>query len=229
MILTVASNKKGVGKSTIATNIAAMRALLNRDVLLLDVTPQKSSYDWAQKRKQAGIEPRMVSASILGKNLRDELPALAGGYTDVVIDTDWRNTEGRQAALELADMVVVPIEPVEGCVDLLRLLVRRIKAARKVNPGLWTLIVIVRAPDALPFVRIDEILTYIAKLPYTTLAGTAIREQLSLQKAFEECLSIFEYKPADERAIAEMRDLYRAQKMRRTVLPSLSRLQRLSY
>lgn len=227
MILTVANNKKGVGKSTIATNIATMRALLNREVLLLDITPQKTAYDWVVKRKQVTGLPHVESTSILGKHLQRTFPALAKGYTDIIIDTDWRNTVGRQDALELADMVIVPIEPTEDCVETLKKFVRRIKAARKVNPSLWTLIVITRATGSIPFSRLDEILAYVGKLPHTSLVGTVIREQESLQRAFAECLSIFEYRPADEKAIAEMRDLYRAQKMRRSVLPSLSRLARL--
>jgi chromosome partitioning protein len=151
---------------------------------------------------------------------------LRADYNDILIDTDWRDTTGNQDALELADMVIVPIAPGEGSVDSLKQMVRRIKIARRVNPNLWTLVVIVRAQQIVPLSELDAIRRYVGKLPATTLVGTVIHEHPSLQSAFAERLSIFEYKPADPRAVAEMHDLYRAQKMRRVVLPSISRLQR---
>jgi chromosome partitioning protein len=226
MIITVAGNKEGVGKSTIAINVAALRTLVGHTVLLIDIDPKKSSFEWSEKRNDANIRPKISACSITGKHLKAEFERLAPGYNDVLIDTDWRNTKGSQDALELADMAVVLIQPGDDSLISLKQMVRRIKVARRSNPDLWALMVIVRAQDTPPICELDEIRRYLSKIPLATLAGTIIHERISVQKAFSEHLSIFEYKPADTRAIAEMHDLYRAQKMRRTALPSLARLQR---
>jgi len=226
MIVTVSNNLEGVGRSTIAVNSAVMRSLVGHSVVLIDIDPKKASFEWSEARKRAGILPHIPACSIKSKHLKSQFAELSANYIDVVIDTDWRDTTGNATALELSDMVIVPITPGEGSVDNLKEMVRRIKIARRTNPNLWTLIVIVRAPKVVPLFELDAIRNYVGKLPATTLVGTIIRDHQSVQLAFAEHLSIFEYKPADARAIAEMHDLYRAHKMRRAVLPSISRLQR---
>jgi cellulose biosynthesis protein BcsQ len=128
--------------------------------------------------------------------------------------------------LEIADMVVVPLAIDGDSVEDLKLVVRRIKVARRANPDLWTLVVITHAEGALPISELDKIRHYIGKIPLAALAGTVIRKRGALQQAFSEGLSIFEYKPADPLAMAEMHDLYRAQKRRHARVPSLSQLQK---
>jgi len=226
MIITVASNVQGVGKTLIATNIAVLRILAGHRVRLVDITPQQTSSSWCIERNASGIAPAVPAESVKGKLLKEEFAGICAGYNDVIIDTDWRNSTGNQAALELSDMVVVPLLAGDDAVENLKPMIRRIKTARRTNPNLWALVVIVRVPAALSLFQLDTIRRYIAKLPSTTLAGTVIHERDTLPAASATHLSIFEYKPADARAIAEMHDLYRAQKMRRTTLPSLSRLQR---
>lgn len=226
MIITVASNVQGVGKTLIATNIAILRILAGHRVRLVDITPQQTCAKWCEERNASGTTPSIPVKSAKGKQLKEEFNGICAGYNDVIIDTDWRNSTGNLAALELSDMVVVPLMPGDGAVENLKPMIRRIKTARRTNPNLWALVVIARVPDSLSLFQLDAIRRYIAKLPSTTLAGTIIHERDTLAAAGAEHLSIFEYKPADARAIAEMHDLYRAQKMRRTALPSLSRLQR---
>jgi chromosome partitioning protein len=225
MIITITSNKNSVGTSTIAVNNATLRALAGRNVLLIDIDPKKTASEWCARRKNGNIQPAINVHAIKGKYLDAELTALTSNYNDVLIDTDWRNTTGRQVALERSDIVVVPIELGESSVDDLKQVVRHIKVARRTNPNLWTQIVLVRAQDKPSILHLDEVRSYVANLPLTALCGTIIREQASLQSSFVDGLSIFEYKPSDPRAITEMHDLYRAQKMRRAALPSLSRLQ----
>jgi len=55
MIITVASSSEGVGKSIIAVNVAVLRALVGRSVLLLDIDPKKSSFEWSKQRDDADI------------------------------------------------------------------------------------------------------------------------------------------------------------------------------
>lgn len=226
MIITVANNREGVGRSTIAVNIAAVRRLVGRTVLLIDLDSKNSTFGWSEARNSANIQPQIPACVIKGKQFEEKIASLMTGYNDVLIDTGWRNTKGAQDALSISDMVIVPVRVGNDCVEDLKQVIRRIKVARRTNPDLWALVVVVRTEGALPIAELDKIRNYIAKIPSTTLAGTVIRERKSLQQSFFEGRSIFEYKPADPHAVAEMHDLYRAQKMRRTRLPSLSRLQK---
>ena len=54
----VASSKGGVGKTTIATHLAAQAALAGQRTVLVDADPQRSSTRWAEKR--AGLDSAVI-------------------------------------------------------------------------------------------------------------------------------------------------------------------------
>jgi chromosome partitioning protein len=104
----VAGSKGGVGKTTIATHLAAHAALAGRNTALVDLDPQGSSLRWAQRRLQM---PSPV-LGIEGAGRRawpDKVPP----------DTDWliidapagAMADDLATALEQADVLVAPVPP----------------------------------------------------------------------------------------------------------------------
>jgi len=106
-VVLVANPKGGVGKSTIATNIAGYFASRGHAVMLGDVDRQQSSRLWLGLRPQQARPIATWEASGDGAVVRPPR-----GTTHAVLDTPaglhgWRFKE----VLALADRVIVPLQP----------------------------------------------------------------------------------------------------------------------
>jgi chromosome partitioning protein len=118
MIVTIASNKGGVGKTTTAIHIAAYLQQL-APTLLVDNDPNRSSTGWAS-RSEGGLPFRVVDVNQSLKVGRD--------YEHVVFDTKARpDREELKTLAEGCDLMVIPttpdamsIEALMGTVDMLR-------------------------------------------------------------------------------------------------------------
>jgi chromosome partitioning protein len=105
-VVVVANPKGGVGKSTLATNIAGYYASKGHKVMLGDVDRQQSSRLWLGLRPPAA---RPIASWDVGGG---ELARPPRGTTHVVLDTP-AGMEGRmfKDALKIADKIVVPLQP----------------------------------------------------------------------------------------------------------------------
>ena len=105
-VIVVANPKGGVGKSTLATQIAGFLAAQGKAVTLGDLDRQQSSRQWLDARP--AHLPRILPWEIS----RDAIARPARGTTDAVIDTP-AGLHGTRldAAMKVADVLVVPLQP----------------------------------------------------------------------------------------------------------------------
>ncbi|TWO70388.1 ParA family protein [Caenimonas sedimenti] len=105
-VVVVANPKGGVGKSTVATNIAGYFASRGHQVMLGDADRQQSSRLWLGLRPPGA---RPIATWEVGD---DHIVKPPKGTTHVVLDTP-AGMHGRMVkeALKVADKIVVPLQP----------------------------------------------------------------------------------------------------------------------
>ncbi|KVN57504.1 AAA family ATPase [Burkholderia stagnalis] len=133
MIVVVGNPKGGVGKSTIAVQLALGVLLAGQRAWLIDGDPQGSSAGAAQARCDAG---RAALPSLFcddGQELHRIVHANAQKFDHIVIDIGARDSSAFRAAMMVADVVLVPVMPRSFDVWALDDMAKLLDEARKVR------------------------------------------------------------------------------------------------
>lgn len=110
-VIAIAINKGGTGKTTTTKSLATAATDAGLNVLILDMDTQQNSVKWGRRRKDQQDKPLPIARFTTEGDLADELArAREAGCDLAIIDTPpGRNTEA-PAAIEAADLVLVPVE-----------------------------------------------------------------------------------------------------------------------
>jgi chromosome partitioning protein len=199
MIVVAGGIKGGSGKTTVATNIAIIRAAQGRDVLLIDADDQETSTDFTALRNERMSEGAgYTSIKLTGPAVRTETLKLAKKYDDIIIDTGGRDTTSQRAALSVADVLLVPFVPRSFDVWTLEKVSGLVAEMRAANPSLKAYTFINRADprgqdneDAAEVIRETEALEFI---------GTSLGSRKAFSNAASQGLAVTEIKPQDIKA-----------------------------
>ena len=104
MIISLVNSKGGVGKSTLAGNLAGWLAGQGRSVILADCDTQQSSSDWIAE----ALPDMQVMCLANADAVLDELPSLAQEADFVIADGPGSQTETSRALLMWADLAILP-------------------------------------------------------------------------------------------------------------------------
>jgi chromosome partitioning protein len=210
MIVLIGGEKGGTGKTTLATNLAAMRALAGRDVLLIDTDPQGSANYWAQSRDEEKIAPRVACVQKFGKGIPTEVKDLATRYDDIIIDAGGRDSVELRSSMVVAEKVYIPIQPSQFDIWTLGQMDELVETARGFNPGLQARVIISRSSTN-PYVRESDQAgqLLVADFPNLDLADVTIRDRIAYRKAAQDGMAVVELSPKDPKAAEEMETFYR--------------------
>jgi chromosome partitioning protein len=205
MIVTVGNTKGGVGKSTLAVQIALTRARQGRDVWLVDADQQGTAQTAIGLRADAGHQPGVSCAQFVeAKLLRSQVARQAPKYQDVVIDAGGRDNAALRAALVLSDAVLVPFQPRSVDVWALASMAELVDEAQSVRPDLRAYAVLNGADPSPTSSDNTDAAVAAADYPQLIYLKTVIRRRKAFADATGLGLSIEERMPRDAKACAEL-------------------------
>jgi chromosome partitioning protein len=208
MIIVCGGIKGGTGKTTIATNLAVLRAF-KKDVLLVDADEQESATIFTSIRKSERPDlPQFTSVILRDEQVRRELDRLASRYDDVIIDTGGRDTRSQRAGLSIADMLLLPFNPRSLDIWTIENVETLLKDIWTINPNLKAVSLLNRA-DVQGADNADtiEILSSLEGIVFSNVSlvnrkayGRAVAQGLTISelkqrdlKAEQEVLALFQY------------------------------------
>lgn len=172
VVIAIANQKGGAGKSTLATNLAVMFAADKKKVLLIDAdTQQNTTLRWHADRAQ--YEDQVPALDVCGLTARNLLPSTQSfrkQYDYIIIDGGARITAEAHAAVGAADFLIVPVKAVKADVDSTAVFLEVVAQNMEVRD------------DLVAGILINEV------NERTNLAKTMIEEL----RAFEDSFGIFE-------------------------------------
>jgi chromosome partitioning protein len=209
VILAIVNTKGGVGKTTLAVNIAISRAIAGRDVLLVDGDEQGTAADFTQLRaEKANGAAGYTAMRLRGREVRSEVIKLKSKFEDIVIDVGGRDTEALRAALTTADSVLVPVRPSSFDVWALDQIVGLVNEARGINETLCAYAVL-NAAD--PTGRDnDEARSVLADMNGVETLPGAVVYRKAFRNAAAQGRGVLDMVPSDPKAIEELRTLVAA-------------------
>ncbi|TBG08449.1 cobyrinic acid a,c-diamide synthase [Rhizobium leguminosarum] len=195
MIIGVLSQKGGVGKTTIAVNLAATFAKSGLRVLLVDADPQGSALQWSAARD---AEPLFSVVGMAKATLHRELPDIAKDYQVVVIDGAPRVNELGRAAILASDVVLIPVQPSPYDIWAAAETVRLIQEAQQFKENLKGVFVINRKIANTAIGR--DVAEALAQFDTIPVLPTALHQRVVYAESAGQGLAVLEVDPKGEAA-----------------------------
>lgn len=111
-IVTIAQQKGGAGKTTVAVQLATAMRQAGHSVALVDIDPQASLTGWVRLREHEAKDAAEIRFSMIGGwRLGVELDRLKRDVDRIVVDSPPHAESDAKGAIRAADLVLVPCQP----------------------------------------------------------------------------------------------------------------------
>ena len=208
MIVLIGGEKGGTGKTTIATNLAVMRAYEGLEVLLVDTDPQKTASYWSLTRDEKGITPKITCIQKTD-NVKGEINALKGKFDDIIIDAGGRDSIELRTSMLVAEVAVFPFRPSQFDLWTLAKMDKHLKDVILINESLKAFVVINQASSNPSVKEKKNAQEHLEDFPDIQLMKSIISERIAFRKAAIQGISVMELKNEDQKAKDEMESLYK--------------------
>jgi chromosome partitioning protein len=204
VIILIAHQKGGVGKSMLAVNLAAEAQRRGGDVLIVEADPTiHTARLWTQAREENGHKP--IVCSELKGNVHDPLKELGRQYAHVFVDVAGKDSKELRTAMAAADILVAPMQPFQPDMDAALDLVETMREGLDLNPDLRVLSVLTRVPTNAFNSEARQATEYMEDYPELPLANVRIHERKTYRTALEQGLGVVETR--DGKAKGEIQNL----------------------
>lgn len=128
-IILIANQKGGVGKSTLASNLAAFIAVSGRRVCLVDADRQETAARWAQDRS---VNENLAKITIIKchDDIAPTLTTMSESFDYVIVDVAGRDSPEMHSALSIVDKLIIPCRPSQADIDTLPTMEKAINQAK---------------------------------------------------------------------------------------------------
>ena len=200
--------KGGVGKTTIATNLAIIFRYNKNKTLLIDTNNQSSTKIFRSIRIKNKNYPLFSSIQILRPTIHKDIKNLTS-FDIVIIDTEGKNSKTLRSSIIASDIIIVPTS--QSPYDLWSSIqtFKILREAKEIRPELkiYGLINMIKSNTKNKKESI-QIINNIRKNYNIKFLNTNLRERASYKNSIFKGLSITEYKPKDRKATKEIILLY---------------------
>ena len=208
MILTVGNIKGGVGKTTLALNVAIARANMGKDMLLVDGDEQHTALTFTELRTEQLGSPGYTSVSLQGAALRTQVRQLTPKYDDIIIDVGGRDTGSLRAALTVTETLLIPVQPRSFDIWSVDQMTHLVQEAREIN-GTLRAVVLLNAADAQGKDN-EEAAEALRDHEGLDLLPCTIGRRKAFPNAASSGKAVTEHTPQDAKAVRELTALIRA-------------------
>ncbi len=198
-VIVIAHQKGGVGKSTIATNLA-VELSKSFDLSVVDLDIQKSTSYFNSLRKKVGLNEFNI---IDIKSVEDLKKLINNNKNILLVDVGGFDSDMNRIAILGADLVITPVS--DSGIELVGLLAFRniLREIREHRPRLVAHVLLNKIhPSA--STSLGDIHTFIAENHEFSKLNSVLRDRVEYKKSFDAGKSVIEY---TGKAVVEMKNL----------------------